>query len=240
MKLIAPESRILLPTGMSPATWRESVYRQIEAAARTCYRSEPSQTTQGAEDFVRKIVRSGHDAMLEHVPISVQFTVDRGITHELVRHRLASFAQESTRYCNYSNGKFEGGIRCVSIMGGIAYDSTFQTMSPGRIEMILSEFTQACSDAEAHYLAMLELGCSPQIARSVLPTATAAELLITANVREWRHIFELRALGTTGQPHPQMMEVMIPLLKRLAELLPACFDDLAEDLARREKDDDVD
>ena len=236
MKLIAPESQILLPPGMSTAVWRESIYRLIEAAGRNCYRSEPAQTTQGAEDFVRKIVRAGHDAMLEHVLISVQFTVDRGITHELVRHRMASFAQESTRYCNYGSEKFGGGIRCVSVMGGIAYDPAFATMSPHRIELILAEFTKACSDAEAHYLAMLELGCSPQIARSVLPTATASGILVTANVREWRHIFELRALGTTGQPHPQMREVMVPLLKRLAEILPACFDDLAEDLARREKE----
>lgn len=140
---------------------------------------------------------------LVHENLTVKFTVDRGVTHELVRHRDCSFAQESTRYCNYSKGKFGNEITvikpCFLNEKMSAYKSWYNS----------------CSIAEKYYFEMLEYGCKPQEARDILPTSVKADIIMTANIREWIHILELRALGITGTPHPQMLEVMVPLAKEL-------------------------
>ena len=167
--------------------------QHIEKIGRVCYKSEDYITEDGesARKFVAMLIRNGHEAMIEHSFLSVKFTVDRGVSHELVRHRIASFAQESTRYCNYAKDKF--GAECAFI------------------------------DAERHYMRLLELGATPQIARAVLPNSTKTEITVSANYREWRNFFKLRV---PADVHPQMREVTIPLLRELKGMIPVIFDDI--------------
>jgi len=221
------------------------IFRLLERAGRVCYKSENQITDETAEEFIRRLIRNHHDAMLEHAKMSVIFTVDRGISHELVRHRIASFSQESTRYCNYSKDKFGNEITVIEpvFFNGISEDikSTVRKVMDGdpigRSEMFENGITRiiqqyanwysACRKAEKNYFRMLGNGATPQEARDVLPTSLKTDIVMTANFREWRHVFLLRAAGITGKPHPQMTEVMVPLLKECAEKLPALFDDIS-------------
>ena len=164
--------------------------------------------------MVRALIKSGHEAMLEHFSFSVKFTVDRGVSHEIVRHRVASFAQESTRYCNYGHA---GEITVIEPVGIKEIASKWE------------EWKDAMNTAEVRYLTLLEKGSTPQEARSVLPNSLKTEVVMTANLREWRHFFKLRALGTTGKPHPQMVEVALPLLEECKKLIPVVFDDLVKE-----------
>jgi len=200
--------------------------QHIEKIGRVCYRSEDKITEDGksAKKFVKMLIDRGHYAMIEHSSLSVKFIVDRGVSHELVRHRIASFAQESTRYCNYSKDKFNSEINVIDIDGGIELDNKMKNMDASAIELIINEWLLAMEDAERHYMKMIELGATPQIARSVLPNSTKTEITITANYREWRNFFILRVPETA---HPQMREVTIPLLKELQEKLPIIFDDIS-------------
>lgn len=199
--------------------------QHIERIGRVCYKSEDKITEDGesARKFVKMLIKNGHEAMIEHSSLSVKFTVDRGVSHELVRHRIASFAQESTRYCNYSNDKFSNECTFIDLGPGIFLDTKMRNMTAEQIEAILSEWENACEDAERHYLKILELGATPQIARSVLPNSTKTEITITANFREWRNFFKLRIPKTA---HPQMREVTMPLLKELQVMLPDVFGDI--------------
>ena len=209
MKIIDPSYTILRPCALD-AVARKDALHAIADAARTCYKST------GTDDatLVMQLVRSGHEAMLEHYGISVRFTVDRGVSHEIVRHRMASYAQESTRYCNYGKNKFNGQISviCPFPPGSKAYE----------------DWNWACCTAESAYIAMTRNGTPPELARSVLPHSLATELVMTANLREWRHFLALRAVGTTGKPHPQIKQVTLPLLHELAAWLPEVFSDLDE------------
>ena len=191
----------------------EEILKNVERAARTCYDSADKISDGTARNMVRTLILSHHDAMLEHEHITVRFVVDRGVSHELVRHRMASFAQESTRYCAYRDEITV--IRPSQLAGDPA---------------ALKAWMGACEMAEDAYLAMLEAGIALEDARSVLPMSLKTEVVVTANLREWRHILALRAIGTTGRPHPQMREVMIPLLGELKERVPVVFDDLVEKL----------
>lgn len=210
-----------------------SILKRIEKVGRICYKSEDKITDDGesAKRFVAMLIKNHHEAMIENTDnVSVLFTIDRGVTHELVRHRMASFAQESTRYVNYAKEKFGNEINVVSIESGLEYEDKID--NPATKAAIIAEWTKAMCDAETHYMEMINLGASPQIARSVLPTSTKAELTVTANLREWRHIFNLRAAGVTGRPHPQLEEIMIPLLKEFHELIPVVFDDIYEKIEK--------
>lgn len=160
------------------------------------------------ELFVKDLVG---DEMLIHYDLSVLFAVDRGVSHEIVRHRLASFAQESTRYCNYGH---EGEITVIEPCYLIKNTPPYKS------------WAYACEEAETVYMGMLQAEFTPQQARAVLPNSLKTEIVVTANLREWRHILALRACGVTGKPHPQMMEVMIPLLDELKGKIPVIFDDL--------------
>lgn len=201
----------------------------IERAARTCYKSEKSITEDGssAAHLVKNLIASGHEAMLEHSILSVKFIVDRGVTHEMVRHRLASFAQESTRYCNYSNEKFGEEITVISPFNSyiVSLDTKLKNMSAEQLADMFTEWSDAINDAETHYMHLLQLGASPQIARSVLPNSTKAEIVITANYREWRNIFKLR---TDAAAHPQIRYIMTKLLIYLQspDGIPIIFDDI--------------
>lgn len=199
--------------------------KHIEKIGRVCYKSENVITEDGesAKRFVGMLIKNGHEAMIEHSSLSVKFVVDRGVSHELVRHRIASFAQESTRYCNYAKDKFGSECIFIDLYDGIRLDSKMKNMEADLINAVLAEWILAMEDAEKHYMKMLELGSTPQIARSVLPNSTKTEITITANYREWRNFFKLRVPGTA---HPQMREVTIPLLKELKNKLPVIFDDI--------------
>jgi thymidylate synthase (FAD) len=202
--------------------------QHIEQIGRVCYKSEDSITADGesAKKFVAMLIRNGHEAMIEHSFLSVKFTVDRGISHELVRHRIASFAQESTRYCNYAKDKFGAECAFIDLEPGIMLDNKMKKMSGEEIALVMAEWTSAMEDAERHYMRLLELGATPQIARAVLPNSTKTEITVSANYREWRNFFKLRTPITA---HPQMREVTIPLLQELKEKIPVMFDDICED-----------
>lgn len=188
------------------------MYKNIETIARTCYKSEDLNTKDGksASILIRNLVKSGHFAMLDHEFITVKFIVDRGISHELVRHRHCAFAQESTRYCNYSKSKFGKEITVIK---------PYFFENSARYDI----WKDACKSAERAYFELLETGASPQEARAVLPNSLKTEIVVTADITEWRHIFEQR---TSESAHPQMREIMLPLLKELADKYPLFFADI--------------
>jgi thymidylate synthase (FAD) len=192
----------------------EYTLKKIESIGRTCYKSENNITEDSAEEFCRKLIKRGHEAMIEHHIESVRIVCDRGVSHELVRHRLASFAQESTRYCNYSQDKFGKEITVVNptrhFKSSIASDI----------------WSAAMYNAEQAYNKLIELGESPQMARSVLPNSLKTEIVVTANLREWRTIFKLRTPPTA---HPQMRVIMNQLLMAFKTNLPVFFEDLEYD-----------
>lgn len=190
--------------------------QHIERIGRICYKSEDKITDddESAKKFVAGLIKRGHEAMLEHSILTVLFVVDRGVSHEIVRHRMASFAQESTRYCNYTKGKFGGELTCIK---------------PFTIEQDSLEYIDWCNamyEAELDYNHMIACGVQPQIARSVLPNSLKTEIVMTANYREWRHFFWLRAADVTGPAHPQMHEVAQPLLDEVHSRIPIVFDDV--------------
>ena len=187
------------------------ILKRIEKAGRTCYKSEDRITEESAKVFVRKLIERGHESVLEHESITVRFICDRGISHEIVRHRLASYSQESTRYCNYSNDRFRNNITFIK--------PCFLDEGTGGYKL----WKQAMFIAEKEYFELLNLGCTPQEARSVLPNSTKTEIVMTANLREWRHFLKLR---TAKAAHPQMRELTVPLLHELQERIPVVFDDI--------------
>lgn len=205
MKIIKPAFEILTPIN------REYMLKQIEAVARTCYKSEDKITDESAPKMVKGLIKSHHTAMLEHEHISVKFICDRGVSHEIVRHRLASYAQESTRYCNYSSGKHGNEITVIEPF-------FFKEGTPEYYA-----WYSACEFSERMYMGLLNMGRSPQEARSVLPNSLKTEIVVTMNLREWIHFFNLRVLGTTGAPHPQIKESALPVLAAFAEALPEVF-----------------
>ena len=187
------------------------ILKHIEKAGRTCYKSEDRITEESAENFVRKLIERGHESVLEHESITVRFVCDRGISHEIVRHRLASYSQESTRYCNYSGDRFGSGLTVIK--------PYFLKEKTGAY----TSWITAMFVAEKEYFAMLNWGCTPQEARSVLPNSIKTEIVMTANLREWRHFLKLR---TAKAAHPQMRELTVPVLHELQERIPVVFDDI--------------
>lgn len=183
----------------------------LEKAGRTCYKSEDKISPDSKFSFVKKIINSGHLSVLEHCSITVKLIVDRGVSHELVRHRLASYSQESTRYCNYRNDKFDNEITVIEP----------HFFAP--FEDVYVEWKDAMRNAEAHYFNLLEWGASPQEARTVLPNSLKTEVVTSANFREWRHIFEMRCQRAA---HPQIRQIMLMLLCEFAYYHPVVFEDL--------------
>jgi len=186
--------------------------KRIERAGRTCYKSEDKITDESAPAFVKKIMSMGHESVLEHEKVTVRVVCDRGVTHEIVRHRLCAFSQESTRYCNYGKG---GGQITVILP---CFDWAKHDHDP-----LYREWLTAMTQCEYTYLRMLGAGASPQEARSVLPNSLKTEIVVTADLREWRHIFRLR---TSKRAHPQMREIMLPLFAEFKERIPVVFDDI--------------
>ena len=184
--------------------------KDIERAGRTCYKSENNITDDSCIKFCKMLCERGHEAMLEHSQLSVKFIVDRGISHEIVRHRLFSFAQESTRYCNYSKDKFGKEIKVISLNNYLDSDS-------------YRVWYDSCMFSEYEYFALLEKGVKPEIARGVLPTSLATEIVVTGNIREWRHFFRLRC---DVRAHPQIISISRKLLDDLKSKIPVLFDDI--------------
>lgn len=197
----------------------KEVMKKIERIARVCYKSENAINDRSAERLIKALIRNKHDAMLEHYSFSVKFIVDRGVSHEIVRHRVASFAQESTRYCNYRGTGITVIEPCYLSAENSSDDNTRRAAK-------YADWVISCKAAEEAYINMINRGATPQEARAVLPHSVKTELVMTANLREWRHFFRLRACGVTGKPHPQMLEVAIPLLNEMKTLLPVIFGDL--------------
>lgn len=187
------------------------ILKKIELCGRVCYKSENKIKEGSAEKFVAAIIRNGHESVIEHVSFTVKFIVDRGVSHEMVRHRLASYSQESTRYCNYSKDDFQSEITFIE-------PYYLAEGSPGWMEWML-----AMEAAEKAYFNLLNIGHSPQEARAVLPNSLKTEVMMTANLREWRHFLKVR---TSKAAHPQIREVAIPLLHELQRLIPVVFDDI--------------
>jgi len=193
---------------LSPPVWDPLAY--LEVIGRVCYKSEDKITANSAKGFVQRIIDSGHHSVIEHVNLTVRFITNRGVTHELVRHRLASYSQESTRYVNYGNTD-------MAFIVPVWWNEASREAKDC--------FERACSDAEEEYGTLLGLGWTPQQAREVLPNALKTEIVVTANVREWRHIFTLR---TSKAAHPQMRHLMKRTLVGFIEKFPVLFDDLIQ------------
>lgn len=189
----------------------QEILNKIERCGRVCYKSEGKIEEGSAEKFVAGIIKRGHEAVLEHASVTVKFVVDRDVSHEIVRHRIASYCQESTRYCNYSKDDFGSEITCI-IPHYLDYKSEgWETWKAAM---------KSCEDA---YFKLLDIGLTPQEARAVLPNSLKTEVVMTANLREWRTFFKLRCANAA---HPQMREVTRPLLEDFKNLIPVVFDDI--------------
>jgi thymidylate synthase (FAD) len=198
--------------------------KAIERIGRTCYKSEDKITDDSYETFVRNLIKRGHLSVIEHCSVTADIICDRGVTHEIVRHRIGSYSQESTRYCNYSADKYGNEITVIDPGPAFGWDDT-----PAAIAK-RNEWTAACLVAEVQYLQMLENGASPQEARSVLPNSLKTEIWVTYNLREWRHFFQLRCAPAA---HPQMQEVARMLLAEMTAYVPIIFDDIYEEVFHR-------
>lgn len=206
---------ILQPQVLVPeAELDTSLLCKLERYARTCYKSEDKMKDAGNPAFLKSKLAIGHESIIEHEKATVMFIVDRGISHEIVRHRIAAYSQESTRYCRYSQNKFGNEIGVI--------EPYFFKERPEAYQLWL----EACQGAEKNYMAMLDCGCSAQEARSVLPNSLKTELVVTYNLREWRHFFKLRG---DMAAHPQMRQVAIPLLLYFRGRAPYLFDDIEYD-----------
>ena len=221
MKLIRPSYEIL--TQLDPI----QLLKNIEAAGRTCYKSEEKITEDSASKFVPMLLARGHESVLEHQSFSVKFICDRAVSHEIVRHRLASFSQESTRYCNYSNNKFDGeltfiipewiSIEQIELVQHLNEHTYF------KVEEGVNTWYHLVNESQNSYRRLIKIGWKPEQARSVLPNSLKTEIVVTANIREWRTIFKQR---TSKAAHPQMRELMCPLLDELKAMLPELFNDI--------------
>lgn len=237
---------------------QDDILGHIERAGRTCYKSEANITADSSREFVRKIIKMGHESVLEHFSFSIRFICDRGVTHEMVRHRLSSFSQESTRYVGYGDAVefiIPPWVRCNKpfsfsfsdesdpcedcYMDKCTYelneedcpiamqneDMGFQEI-PKSLRDADVEWVDACVSSAGSYNDLLKRGWKPQQARSVLPNSLKTEIVVTANLRQWRTMFKQRAESSAA--HPQIREIMIPALEEAKVRIPVVFDDIME------------
>ena len=205
MKIIEPSVEILNPPDY------QQMLKHIEFAARTCYKSEDKITETSAEDLIKRLIKMNHLSVLEHINISVRFICDRGVSHELVRHRLCSFSQESTRYCNYSGDKFGKELTFIRPCFYSEGDDKY------------TQWEKSIRSSEYYYFNLIEYGSSPQEARSVLPNSLKTDIVVTANIREWRLVFKQRCAAAA---HPDMQRSMLPLLGEFINRYPVFFEDM--------------
>ena len=204
MRVVKPYVSII-----NPINYQEILYH-IEKCGRTCYQSLSEPGIAASERFIKKLINTGHESVLEHFSISVKFVGSRSFTHEMVRHRLGAYSQESTRYCSYNKDKFGNQITVIE-------PSYFNSETEYTI------WYETCLAAEQGYFALLAAGANAQKARTVLPQSTKSELVVTNNLRQWRHVLRTR---TTLVCHPEMRELAIPLLALFKEQLPVFFEDI--------------
>lgn len=205
MRIIKPSFEILGEVDT------EKMLRNIELCGRTCYKSEDKITSGSAMKFISNIIKSGHNSVIEHEKITVRIICDRGVSHEIVRHRIASYSQESTRYCNYSKDKFGNELTFIR-------PPFFETESDA-----FEIWVKAMKASEDAYFKLIRNGASPGEARSVLPNSLKTEIVVTMNLREWRHFFTVR---TAEAAHPQMREIARPMLDYFKTIIPVVFDDI--------------
>jgi thymidylate synthase (FAD) len=215
MRIVKPSYQIIYPDAYGDPKRTIDKYgyftdqcRIIERAARTCYKSEDLITEESYKALIKHLIDRGHEAMLEFGDMVVHFVTDRGVSHEIVCHRLCSFAQESTRYCNYSKDKFGKEVTFI--------EREFNN------EQDEAAWHESIRTAETCYLQMLQYGATAQEARSVLPNSLKTEIVVKANFREWRHIFRLHAISKAA--HPDMRRLIIPLYEHCREICPIIFD----------------
>lgn len=213
MIVVRPSIEILTDTSY------ETMLRKIERIGRVCYKSEDKIAEGSAEGFIRAIIKRGHESVIEHESISVRVTCDRGVTHEIVRHRIASYSQESTRYCNYTSDKFSNQISCIDIATGFSYD-----MNDPADRKKWEIWSSAMEAAEKHYFEMIDAGAKPEEARSVLPNSLKTEIVMTMDLREWRHFIRLRG---SRAAHPQIAEITAQIRDEFVKRYPVFFEDLA-------------
>lgn len=208
MQIISPSVEIL--GNPDP----RQMLRNMEAAGRVCYKSEANIKENTAGPFLRRLVQSGHESVIEHEKLSVKIICDRGVTHEIVRHRIASYSQESTRYCNYTKDKFGNELTFIKPLFWDEGDTCYTL------------WKEQMASIEKGYFALIEAGATPEGARSVLPNSLKTEIVVTMNMREWRHFFRLRG---SKAAHPQIREIVRLLLPKFRELLPDLFEDIVID-----------
>lgn len=204
MRIIPPEATILFPIN------GVILMKNLEQIARVCYKSEDSITEDSYAQFLLKILKSGHESVIEHEKITAKLICDRGVSHEIVRHRIASYSQESTRYCNYSKDKFGTELTFIRPIFWRESEECYRV------------WKNLMQQSEDSYMELLRLGASPQEARSVLPNSLKTEIIMTMNMREWRHFFRLRMAPNA---HPQMQEVCRILLTEFLQKIPLLFDE---------------
>ena len=218
MNIIKPEIMLKPIDGIS-------IMKNIEYACRTCYRSEDKITEDSYKNLIKNCINRGHESVLEHEKVTVKLLCDVGVYKDLTRHRIASFSIESTRYCNYSKDKFNNELNFIEPV--FYTDSWTKCNSEGSSFSVSEQKSSIWYDCmmsiEEAYLNMSKLGCTPDEMRMILPHSTAAEVVMTANIREWRHIFSLRC---TKQAHPAVQQIMIPLLLEFKNAMPDLFDDI--------------
>jgi thymidylate synthase (FAD) len=215
MKIVEQSFEILSPMTVGSGDYLKSAFvreaRLIEKAGRTAYKSGGKVTADSYDGFIRNLIKRGHEAVIEFGSMAVNFVTDRGVSHELVRHRMCSFVQESTRYCNYDEDKFGRELTVIQPSTWDTWSDSQQDWWKGSLEY-----------AELNYLYMVQDDMQPQEARSVLPNSLKTEIVVRANFREWRHIFRLRAISKAA--HPDMRALMLPLYEQCRSLLPCVFD----------------
>ena len=205
MRIVKPEFEII------DSIDGDDILKTIERFGRICYKSEDLITDGSAQAFVKMIIKSGHESVIEHCKVSVKIICDRGVSHEIVRHRTASYSQESTRYCNYSKAKFGNELTFVMPL--------FFEDEPEKLDL----WKSTMQIIENNYNALIAAGATPEEARSILPNSLKTEIIVTMNLREWRHFFKLR---TSEKAHPQMREIATPILNEFKRIIPVVFEDI--------------
>lgn len=223
MRLIKPKVEIL------DRIDGDQVIADITTAARTCYKSEDVRTKEKDKALVKRLVESKHEAMLEFADVTVKFTTSIGITREIIRHRVASYANESTRYCDYSKDKFNNEITFIipshiDVPEG-DYDYQNGDWVDADIGSDISDWLFVLNHAQTTYRLLRNKGWKAEQAREILPMCTKSEICMKANLREWRHFFSLRC---SKAAHPDIRVLALDLLKQMHEKIPVIFDDLYE------------
>ena len=211
MKIVKPSWKMSAMTEGEPA----KLMKHLEAMGRICYQSEDATTDDSYKQFLRTIIERGHEAVLEHATVTAIIICDRGISHELVRHRIASYCQESTRYCNYNKGKFGEEITVI--------EPCFWSED----DLKWAAWANLCSKAEDAYMDLLRMGATPQQARDVLPTSLKTQIAVTMNIREWRHFFRLRC---SPAAHPDMVALACRGLVEFYNRFPVLFEDVYQEV----------